>query len=186
MSEWEDLLEKPEYEPVHKGLQAGVALLEKYYHRADDTDIYFIAHVLDPTLKLVYLSAAWDDKYLEVRIEGFKSQVSLFHSRTPSSSLTLVLYQRSYHSRTWSSFVPPLYNVVYTSAVTDPFEEFHQYLRQPRLKREDCPNPIPWWGHQSEYPVLWLMARDYLAIPATTCIAERSFSLSARTNDPQR
>ena len=30
------------------------------------------------------------------------------------------------------------------------------------------------------------MARDYLAIPATTCIAERSFSLLARTDDPQR
>jgi len=30
------------------------------------------------------------------------------------------------------------------------------------------------------------MARDYLAIPATTCIAERSFSMSARTDDPRR
>ena len=30
------------------------------------------------------------------------------------------------------------------------------------------------------------MARDYLAIPATTCIAERSFSLSARTDDLRR
>ena len=30
------------------------------------------------------------------------------------------------------------------------------------------------------------MARDYLAIPATTCIAECSFSLSARTDDPRR
>ena len=30
------------------------------------------------------------------------------------------------------------------------------------------------------------MARDYLAIPVTTCIAERSFSLSARTDDPRR
>jgi hypothetical protein len=37
-----------------------------------------------------------------------------------------------------------------------------------------------------EHPVLRLMARDYLAIPATTCIAERSFSLSARTDDPRR
>ena len=36
-----------------------------------------------------------------------------------------------------------------------------------------------------ENPVLRLMARDYLAIPATTCIAERSFSLSARTDDPR-
>ena len=30
------------------------------------------------------------------------------------------------------------------------------------------------------------MARDYLAIPATSCIAERSFSLSARTDAPRR
>ena len=37
-----------------------------------------------------------------------------------------------------------------------------------------------------ESPVLNLMARDYLAIPATTCIAERSFSLSARTDAPRR
>ena len=30
------------------------------------------------------------------------------------------------------------------------------------------------------------MARDYLAVPTTTCIAERSFSLSAWTDDPRR
>jgi hAT family C-terminal dimerisation region len=40
--------------------------------------------------------------------------------------------------------------------------------------------------HQLGEPVLRLMAQDYLAIPATTCIAERSFSLSARTDDPRR
>jgi hypothetical protein len=30
------------------------------------------------------------------------------------------------------------------------------------------------------------MARDYLAIPATSCIAERSFSMSGRMDDPRR
>ena len=30
------------------------------------------------------------------------------------------------------------------------------------------------------------MARDYLAIPATSCIAECSFSMSARTDDPHQ
>lgn len=44
MSEWEDLLENEEYEPVCGALCASIALLEKYYCRADDTDIYFIAH----------------------------------------------------------------------------------------------------------------------------------------------
>ena len=37
-----------------------------------------------------------------------------------------------------------------------------------------------------EYSVLHLMAHDYLAIPATTCIAECSFSLSAHTDAPQQ
>lgn len=44
MSEWEDLLDDSEYEVVHHTLRASIALLEKYYHHADDTDIYFIAH----------------------------------------------------------------------------------------------------------------------------------------------
>jgi hypothetical protein len=30
------------------------------------------------------------------------------------------------------------------------------------------------------------LARDYLAIPASTCLAERSFSMSARTDDCRR
>ena len=34
--------------------------------------------------------------------------------------------------------------------------------------------------------MLRLMAHDYLAIPATSCIAEHSFSLSGRTDDPRR
>jgi hypothetical protein len=44
MSEWEERLEDPAYEPVHGALRAGISLLEKYYRRADDTDVYFIAH----------------------------------------------------------------------------------------------------------------------------------------------
>ena len=31
-----------------------------------------------------------------------------------------------------------------------------------------------------------LMARDYMAIPGSTCLAERSFSMSARTDDVRR
>jgi hypothetical protein len=44
MSDWEDLLEKEEFEPVHDALRAGIALLEKYYRHADDTNAYFISH----------------------------------------------------------------------------------------------------------------------------------------------
>lgn len=91
MSEWEELLENEEYGPVHVALQAGISLLEKYYRRADDTDVYFIAHgkhyhsywlsidvllVLDPVFKLGYLNAAWEPQYLEVGMTEFKARVS--------------------------------------------------------------------------------------------------------------
>ena len=29
---------------------------------------------------------------------------------------------------------------------TDMFEELNRYLRKPRLRREECPNPIAYWG----------------------------------------
>ena len=91
MSEWEDLLDDVEYEPVHDALKAGISLLEKYYRRADDTDVYFIAHgkflslrsdyrlnllVLDPVLKLEYLNATWDQEYLDKGMEQLKAQVN--------------------------------------------------------------------------------------------------------------
>ena len=44
MSEWEELVEDEVYAPVHGALQAGISLLEKYYHCTNDTDVYFIAH----------------------------------------------------------------------------------------------------------------------------------------------
>lgn len=36
------------------------------------------------------------------------------------------------------------------------------------------------------YPVLRRIARDYLAIPASSCLIERAFSMSALTDDPRR
>jgi len=49
MSDWEELLNNDEFEPVHDALRAGLKLLEKYYRCADDTDVYFISHSLYPS-----------------------------------------------------------------------------------------------------------------------------------------
>ena len=40
----------------------------------------------------------------------------------------------------------PLASQPISESNQDPFEEINRYLKQPRLRREDCPNPIPWWG----------------------------------------
>jgi hypothetical protein len=95
MSDWEELLENKEFESVHDALRAGIALLEKYYRRADDTNVYFISHsksrplaisiefnyyehiVLDPVTKLTYLEAAWEEEYIEMGKKHLNDQVSL-------------------------------------------------------------------------------------------------------------
>jgi hypothetical protein len=60
MSDWEDLLENKEFESVHNALHAGIALLKKYYRRADDTNVYFISHS-----KLSSLVIVMDFNYYE-------------------------------------------------------------------------------------------------------------------------
>ena len=92
MSDWEDLLDNNEFEPVHGTLCAGVKLLEKYYRHADDMDAYFISHglfplfiitaivnsyflVLDPTMKLAYLDAAWEQEYIDMGMACLKRRV---------------------------------------------------------------------------------------------------------------
>jgi hypothetical protein len=37
--------------------------------------------VLDPVLKLEYLDATWDDKYIKVGMDAFKAQVHLYHTK---------------------------------------------------------------------------------------------------------
>ena len=93
MSDWEELLKNKEFKSVHNALRAGIALLEKYYHRADDTNVYFISHSkssslviilgfsyykhigLDPVTKLTYLEATWEDNYIEMGKKHLKEQV---------------------------------------------------------------------------------------------------------------
>ena len=87
MSDWEDLLDNDEFEPVYDALCTSVKLLEKYYQHADDTDAYFISHglfpsfiittivnsyflVLDPTMKLANLNTAWEQEYIDMEMVG--------------------------------------------------------------------------------------------------------------------
>ena len=92
MSNWENLLDNDEFEPFYDALCAVVKLLEKYYQHADDTDAYFISHsllllfiitaivnsyffVLDPTMKLTYLDAAWKQEYIDMGMVCLKKRV---------------------------------------------------------------------------------------------------------------
>jgi hypothetical protein len=44
LSDWEDLVDDPEYATVSDALTAGLQIMKKYYRLADESDVYFISH----------------------------------------------------------------------------------------------------------------------------------------------
>jgi hAT family C-terminal dimerisation region len=56
--------------------------------------------------------------------------------------------------------------------------EVNLYLSFPSITNQDI-DPLEWWKvNESQYPNLARMARNYLAIPATSVPSEQCFSLS--------
>lgn len=59
------------------------------------------------------------------------------------------------------------------------FTEIERYLALPCDENVDA---LLWWqAHSSEFPVLSLMARDYLAIQSTSVACEQAFSVAGNT-----
>lgn len=66
---------------------------------------------------------------------------------------------------------------IYKKRHLDHGTELQLYLSLPILGREI--KPLKWWKmNESQYPTLARMARDYLAIPATSVPSEQCFSAS--------
>ena len=64
------------------------------------------------------------------------------------------------------------------------FDEIDSYLNTSNDINAD---PLLWWKeHQNEYPILSLIAKDYLSIQATSVVAEQVFSVAGNTITPTR
>lgn len=73
-----------------------------------------------------------------------------------------------------------LYAVNPTPAEGEWMQELQKYYSIPRCNKDT--DILQWWRtHSSELPILSLMARDLLSIPATSVPAERLFSRAALT-----
>ncbi|KAF8644227.1 hypothetical protein AX14_009480, partial [Amanita brunnescens Koide BX004] len=65
-----------------------------------------------------------------------------------------------------------------------PHQELHEYLAAPL--DDFTEDVIRWWGfHQSSYPTLAKIARDYLAIQGSSVPAEHAFSSAGLTDTVQ-
>ena len=84
------------------------------------------------------------------------------------------LWDRRENNDIWES----LDNEIRTTQTTDTIEisvaaEVSKYLRMPNLPRNS--DPLKWWRETGQflYPNLWIVAKKYLCIPATSVPSER-------------
>lgn len=67
---------------------------------------------------------------------------------------------------------------VFKHRYTENVDEFTTYITSPTVSDENL-DPLEWWRiNKTQYPQLSRMARDYLAIPATSVPSEQCFSIS--------
>jgi hAT family C-terminal dimerisation region len=133
-----------------------------------------ISAILDPRYKLTTFNN------LEERNDYINHLKTLFSSYMTNSSAipSRVNLNTSQNSRNY--FLNMINNnQVYSSMENPEFNEIDNYLNTPNDINND---PLIWWkAHQKEYPILSLIARDYLIIQSTSVSSEQAFSVAGNT-----
>ncbi|KAJ1692639.1 hypothetical protein LUZ63_009337 [Rhynchospora breviuscula] len=136
-----------------------------------------------PTLNFFFPELCEVYEYLEAYSISLQSQ-------TDSSSRTQSQSQRSQSSRASSSGTvnnirAGLKTLLAEKKTTEPVKsELEQYLTEPLddIALEEQFDILAWWKLKvPKYPVLSRLARDILAVPASTVASESTFSTSGRT-----
>jgi hypothetical protein len=178
------------YNSLILAINSGLDKFEKYFpKKLTPTTFkhykpYILSIILDPRFKMMHFnekgllhhySAISNDAIMMLRYEYTKLKIEL-KSKNITASLS-------------SSFdeLGEIYNVsepessdsdndlFIRSEITD--EEYNVYLKENIISQKI--NPLEWWRKNFEkYPILNILARRYLAIPATSASIERIFSIS--------
>ncbi|CCO37231.1 hypothetical protein BN14_11386 [Rhizoctonia solani AG-1 IB] len=167
-------------ETLIEAVEAGEEKLEKYFNLALKSDITLLASILHPGMRLKYFqdTRAWGiererlvkrgEGLLEYLYDVYKEETALERAEIPPNSSSRL-------STSQSGWIDGLLQISDESDGTAFPEEVRTYLDgKYRYKGGDI---LIWWKeNESNLPVLSRIARDILAIPATSVSVERLFS----------
>jgi hypothetical protein len=158
-------------------MEAAYAKLLDYYSTTW-AGMYAVALILDPTSKMEYYRASnWEAS----DIEGAKNallKVIEKYGGTPETGTVPQPSQASSVLDFCEADLDELWERAMKRRRVEKEDELERYLEAPRIHTRA--NILEWWKQNAEvYPCLARIARDYLAIPATSAPAERMFSCGA-------
>ena len=169
---------------VHPALVVMKHKLKKYYGKTHGPHVYANSLILNPRWKLsLFQQDSWEDsdveKYRNQCREKFMKDYDGINITTHST-----LGQKRTHSaiedheddQDSDEDYENLRQSIRSEAI---FNEYDHYVQLPRIERKI--RTLEYWHQASQqFPKLHLMARDYLAVPATGAGVERVFSGSGR------
>ena len=153
--------------------------LESYWSILDDSSQ--ISAFLDPRVKISAFKTENEKNKIVDLISGLNEYISETTQQIAfanNSNNDRDYFRNLYTLNTSFSFT---YNLPSTNCI---HEEIKKYLAIPLLSHVD---PLCWWQtQQSEFPILSIIARDYLSIQATSVASEQAFSIAGMVISDER
>ncbi|KAJ3522295.1 hypothetical protein NMY22_g11953 [Coprinellus aureogranulatus] len=167
---WSSRKDKKKYEPFKDALEAGLAKIEEYYDKTSTSHAYTMAMVLDPDTKTNYFQPNWA-KGLEKDLAKAVSRSRIEDDSSDDDE-------------------PSETPVAAPTTSEEPWlPKFRAYMdgRDSLVLGTTTMSMVSWWGaHAARLPTWASLARDYLAIMASSVSSERAFSAAGITISKRR
>ncbi|KAG6903521.1 hypothetical protein DXG01_000457, partial [Tephrocybe rancida] len=69
---WDNFARLPKFAKIAYAIRKGLEKIQKWYNKTDDSNMYFICLGLEPSIKLEYCKAKWDEDDYEKGLTSFK------------------------------------------------------------------------------------------------------------------
>lgn len=138
-------------------------------------EVASLAMFLDPRFKLVLYQ---DDTTMSSWLRNLVVEGAQRNSYAQKSTQVSLAFRTQQNAQSTSALWKNFDALLSQQKHSQPQAEVERYLRDVTLNRKE--DPCRWWQEQGAraYPLLAHLARQYLAIPATSVSSERLFSVS--------
>ena len=151
--------------------------MDEYYDKSDDSKVYFVASVLDPRIKLRYFEKYWPEKWLTDSQTKLDAYLKEFTTAMDITTMNPSGAESSDDSMNDSQNTDTTFG---SWREVDPDEdtmavetEWQRYLSTGCVKGTKGFSVRKWWiNHQDEFPLLFQVALETLAIPAMSTEVE--------------
>ncbi|KAJ6550367.1 ribonuclease H-like domain-containing protein, partial [Mycena sp. CBHHK59/15] len=162
---------KEKYFPFHEAIEAVLSKVDEYYQKTGNSNSYVLAMVLDPRRKLAYFEKHWPKS---LQASAKKALEKMFKERYTQTTSTRAAPAQKKRRRSSTPTDMGSMSATHIDPTRPWLDKFNEYLQA----RETRNYP--------RYPVWGSLARDYLAIMASSVSSERVFSSAGITISKRR